>query len=95
MKKKYSKLTDLSKRIVLDNRSKYLRKLVMRGLKNSQKGHVGSALSMIEILRVLYDHILKYDIKKLNWEHRDRLIVSQGWASIGLYAILSDKGFFI
>ena len=70
MKKKYSKLTDLSKKITLDQRSKYLRKLVMRGFKNSQKGHVGSALSMIEILRVLYDHILKYDIKKLNWEQR-------------------------
>ena len=94
MKKKYSKLTDLSKKITLDQRSKYLRKLVMRGFKNSQKGHVGSALSMIEILRVLYDHILKYDIKKLNWEQRDRLIVSQGWASMGLYAILADKGFF-
>ena len=37
MKKKYSKLTDLSKKITLDQRSKYLRKLVMRGFKNSQK----------------------------------------------------------
>jgi len=94
MKKNYNKLVALSKKSTLDKRSKNLRKVVMRGFKNSKKGHVGSAFSMIEILRVLYDDILKYDLKKLNWKFRDRLIVSPGWASLALYAILSDKGFF-
>jgi len=94
MKKNYNKLVALSQKSTLDKRSKNLRKLVMRGFKNSKKGHVGSAFSMIEILRVLYDNILKYDLKKLNWKFRDRLIVSPGWASLALYAILSDKGFF-
>ena len=94
MKKKYNKLVALAQKSTLDKRSRNLRKLVMRGFKNSQKGHVGSSFSMIEILRVLYDDILKYDTKKLDWKFRDRLVVSPGWASLALYAILSDKGFF-
>ena len=57
MKKNYNKLVALSKKSTLDKRSKNLRKVVMRGFKNSKKGHVGSAFSMIEILRVLYDDI--------------------------------------
>jgi len=80
-------------KIRLDNRSKYLRALVIRGLKNSKKGHIGSSFSMIEILRVLYDDIMIYDPKNPSRENRDRLIVSQGWASLALYSILADKGF--
>jgi len=94
MDKKLQKLIDASKTISIDKRSKDLRKLVMRGFANSGKGHVGSAMSLIETLRVLYDDIMSYRADEPEWADRDRLIVSPGWASIALYAVLADKGFF-
>ena len=50
-------------------------------------------MSLIEILRVLYDHILKFDPKKPLKDNRDIMILSKGHGCLGLYAILSDKGF--
>lgn len=87
-------LINAAETISLDKRSKDLRKLVMRGFAHSGKGHVGSAMSLMETFRVLYDDILSYRAYEPEWEDRDRLIVSPGWASIGLYAVLADKGFF-
>ena len=87
------KLINSAFKTTLDKRSKYLRNLVLRGLSNSQKGHIGSSFSMIEILRVLYDDILKFKSSDPLWANRDRLIVSPGWSSLALYSILADKGF--
>lgn len=77
----------------LDARSIALRHLVMRTLKGGGRGHIGSTLSLIEILRVLYDDIMRYDAKNPNWEHRDRFILSKGHGCIAQYVMLADKGF--
>ena len=79
---------------VLDDRSRYLRSLVVRGLAGGNRGHVGSSLSPIEILRVLYDDILRHDPKRPLWPERDRCILSKGHGCLALYAILVDKGYF-
>ena len=55
---------------VLDDRSRYLRSLVVRGLAGGNRGHVGSSLSPIEILRVLYDDVLRHDPKNPGWPER-------------------------
>ena len=55
---------------------------------------MGSAMSLVEILRVLYDKILKFDSKKPFNKNRDRLILSKGHGCLALYALLADKGFF-
>ncbi|EMP07807.1 transketolase, thiamine pyrophosphate-binding domain protein [Leptospira interrogans serovar Pyrogenes str. 200701872] len=47
----------------MDDRSKQLRKLIVEMMESEKRGHIGPALSLIEILRVLYDDILKYDSK--------------------------------
>ena len=44
----------------LDQRSIYLRRLVVRALEGGGRGHIGSSLSLIEIMRVLYDEVLRY-----------------------------------
>ena len=75
-----------------DKRSKYLRSLVLRCLFGSNRGHMGSAMSLIEILRVLYDDILNYNPQK-KLVSRDRLILSKGHGCLALYSILADKGF--
>ena len=78
----------------MDGRSLYLRRLVLRAMEGGGRGHPGSALSLIEILRVLYDDILKIKPNKPNWKKRDRCILSKGHGCLALYAILADKKFF-
>ena len=77
----------------LDERSRYLRTLVVDALEGGGRGHVGAALSLIEIVRVLYDDILKVRPIEPKWPDRDRLILSKGHGCLGLYALLADKGF--
>jgi transketolase len=80
--------------IKLDERSKQLRRLVVRGIAGGRRGHIGSAFSLVEILRVLYDDVLRYDPKNPCWPQRDRCILSKGHGCLALYAVLVDKGFF-
>lgn len=78
----------------LDERSSYLRSLVVRALQGGNRGHIGSSMSLIEILRVLFDNILKFKSNDPYWEDRDRLILSKGHGCLALYALLADKKFF-
>src|SRR5215471_19303945 len=77
----------------LDERSKYLRRLVVRALEGGERGHVGSSMSLVEIMRVLYDDILRYRPNEPKWRDRDRMILSKGHGCIALYVMLADKGF--
>lgn len=77
----------------MDARSKYLRKLILLGLEGAKKGHIGSAFSAQEIVRVLYDSILNFDSKNPNWPERDFFILSKGHGCLAHYSVLADKGF--
>ncbi|HUI07364.1 MAG TPA: transketolase [Verrucomicrobiae bacterium] len=79
--------------IKLDQRSRDLRKLIVQGIAGGRRGHIGSAFSLVEILRVLYDDVLQYDPKNPEWPQRDRCILSKGHGCLALYAVLVDKGF--
>jgi transketolase len=78
----------------LDERSRHLRRLVVEALAGARRGHPGSALSLVEILRVLYDGFLRYRPAEPDWPQRDRCILSKGHGCLALYAVLADKGFF-
>jgi transketolase len=78
----------------LDARSLALRRQIVRTLEKGGRGHVGSAFSLVEILRVLYDDVLKYDPKNPRWTGRDRCILSKGHGCLALYVLLAEKGFF-
>jgi len=77
----------------MDRRSKQLRKLIVQALESGGRGHLGSSMSLVEILRVLYDSYLRYQPANPNWPDRDRLILSKGHGCLALYALLADKGF--
>ncbi len=77
----------------LDNRSKHLRRLVVEGLLGGGRGHIGSSMSPIEILRVLYDEVMRFDPAQPKWAERDRFILSKGHGCLAQYALLVDKGF--
>ena len=57
-------------------------------------GHVGGAMSVVELLAVLYGKEMKYDPKDPQMEDRDKLVMSKGHAGPALYATLALKGFF-
>jgi transketolase len=56
--------------------------------------HIGSVLSMADILAVLYGRILQFDPQQPQWRERDRFILSKGHAGAGVYATLAEMGFF-
>jgi len=78
----------------MDARSIKLRKKIIDTVRQSNRGHLASAFSVLEIVRVFYDDILKYDPKKPSIPDRDRFILSKGHGCLAQYALLSEKGFF-
>lgn len=67
-----------------------IRQDVLRMAYNASSSHIGAALSIIDILAVLYFEVLKIDPYDNN---RDKFILSKGHASSALYAVLAKKGF--
>jgi len=66
----------------------------LRMTHHGKGGHIGSMLSMAELIAVLYERILKVDPKNPKWPERDRFILSKGHAGAAVYAALAEKGFF-
>ncbi len=77
----------------LDDRSKYLRRLAVSAIASAGI-HFGATMSLMEILRVLYDDVLRIDPQAPKDPNRDRCILSKGHGCLALYAVLADKGFF-
>lgn len=60
----------------------------------SGSGHIGGALSLVEIIISLYYRVMKTDPQNPQWDGRDRLVISKGHAGPVLYTTLAYKGFF-
>jgi transketolase len=56
--------------------------------------HIGSSLSMTDMLAVLYAKVLRYDPEQPHWEQRDRFLLSKGHGCAALYSVLAECGFF-
>lgn len=57
-------------------------------------GHIGGALSICDLLAVLYYGKMNIDPKNPQMEGRDRLVCSKGHAGPAIYAVLAEKGYF-
>ena len=53
--------------------------------------HIGGALSSVEILSVLYFHVMNLNSNNITDENRDRFILSKGHACLALYAALVES----
>ena len=71
-----------------------IRREILRIAYLSGEGHVASSFSILEILAALYDGAMLYCAAEPWWPARDRFILSKGHASLALYAVLAEKGFF-
>jgi transketolase len=56
--------------------------------------HIGSSLSMADLLAVLYGGVLRVDPDQPDWPERDRFILSKGHGAAAGYAALAEAGFF-
>ena len=79
---------------VLDAHSRGLRRLVVDAMDGGGRGHLGASMSLIEIMRVLYDDIARHRPEEPDWPGRDRVILSKGHGCLALYAILAEHGYF-
>jgi len=74
--------------------AKEIRKLSLEMVFRSKASHIGSALSIADILAVLYCNVMNIFPDDFKNENRDYLILSKGHACVSLYATLGLKGFF-
>jgi transketolase len=66
----------------------------LKMVSRANASHVGGALSMTDLLAVLYGEILRVRPGEPRWADRDRFILSKGHCCAGVYATLALKGFF-
>jgi transketolase len=79
----------------LERKALWVRRETLRIHKFAPETRVASSLSDIEILVALYyGGILNFDPHSLDWDGRDRFVVSKGHGAVSLYPILADLGFF-
>lgn len=70
-----------------------IRILALRMVHQARASHIGGALSMADILAVLYGSILRHRPTDPTWPGRDRLILSKGHGCSSLYACLGIFGY--
>jgi transketolase len=71
-----------------------IRRHALRMTSAGGSSHIGSVLSMADIIAVLYGEVLSVDPAQPAWPERDRFILSKGHAGAGVYAALALRGFF-
>lgn len=73
------------------------RRIRIHALRMTSSGgssHIGSVLSMADIVAALYGAVLRVRPDDPDWQDRDRFILSKGHAGAGIYAALAERGFF-
>src|SRR5665647_178193 len=71
-----------------------IRRNILRLIRAGEAGHVGGALSSVEILTALYFKLLNIDPDNPKWKERDRFVLSAGHKCLVLYSALAERGFF-
>jgi len=73
-----------------DDLARTVRALILEQSYSAGVGHIGSALSIADILAVLFNDVLA--ISAVDDPQRDRFILSKGHAALALYAVLQQRG---
>lgn len=71
-----------------------IRSATIREIASFGSGHIGGAMSICDLLALLYFNKMNVDPKNPKKDDRDRLVVSKGHAGPAVYATLALKGFF-
>ncbi len=81
-------------RTAFDHRAAEWRYIMTDMICRAGSGHLGGALSLVEIIMTLYYRTMRVDPSNPRWEGRDRLVLSKGHGAPVLYLALASKGFF-
>ena len=76
----------------METSPKEIRKEIIKMGWKSKASHLGSALSLVEILYVLYFKTANYSRENMDSPDRDKIILSKGHGSAALYSVLHKKG---
>ena len=71
-----------------------IRRETVRCIGSLGVGHIGGALSIVDLLAVLYGGEMNIDPSDPKKDDRDILVVSKGHAGPAVYAALALKGYF-
>lgn len=76
------------------NLARLIRADALAMVHHAKASHIGSALSIADIVAVLYSNALSKDPAAPRAAHRDRFILSKGHACVAVYAALAECGYF-
>ena len=71
-----------------------IRKDIVRTLATAGCGHPGGSLSAVEVVTTLYFDKMHIDPKNPREPDRDRFVLSKGHATLVLYSVLAERGYF-
>jgi transketolase len=78
---------------MLEERARHLRGAILTMTTLANSGHPGGSMSSLEMYLVLY-HFARLDPARPHLPDRDRIVISHGHTSPGVYCALADAGFF-
>lgn len=89
-----SNFATTKRELALRARASRIRRLSLQMVTRAKASHIGSALSIADIVAILYGEALRFDPARPDWADRDRLLLSKGHACVAIYAALADAGVF-
>lgn len=78
----------------LEEKAREIRKITIDTIGYLGVGHIGGALSIVDVLTILYYKYMDISCDEPRKKNRDKLVLSKGHAGPALYSVLADKGFF-
>jgi transketolase len=69
-----------------------IRTLAMDAVQQADSGHPGTPMALAPVIYTLWQHFLRFDPEDPIWPNRDRFVLSNGHASMLLYALLHLTG---
>ncbi len=72
-----------------------IRALAIDAIETSKSGHPGAPLGMADMAEALWRHALRHNPRNPHWVNRDRFVLSNGHASMLLYALLHLTGYAV
>ena len=70
-----------------------LRMLAIDAVEHAKSGHPGAPMGLAEVAAVLWRRYLRHNPANPAWPDRDRFVLSNGHASMLLYALLHLSGY--
>jgi len=86
-------MTSQSPRPDRKQRANAIRALAMDAVEQAKSGHPGAPMGMADCMEVLWNEYFKHNPTDPAWPDRDRFVLSNGHASMLLYALLHLSGY--